>query len=167
MGQEALDVKLAQDRFLHCMIFETYEPSEQKIKSTPFAQVVFQHSFEVRSKRDKPLNFAWSISEYVCLAGILICFNVTSYLTITLPRYFTPIIPLGVASETIPEIGHQQEIFLDWMFRDLRNLLDCTWLIVMTPFNGVTNVYRLYSIAYIWLFSRVGRNRDCFYLWGP
>ena len=63
VGQEALDVKLAQDRFLHCMIFETYEPSEQKIKSTPFAQAVFQHSFEVRSKMDRLLNFAFRISE--------------------------------------------------------------------------------------------------------
>ena len=59
----ALDVILVPNQFLRCMRFETYEQAWLKIRSTPFEQGAFPHSFLVRAKRDKLLSFAFRISK--------------------------------------------------------------------------------------------------------
>ena len=60
-----MGVRWVPNQFLDCMRFETYEQAWLKIKNIPFEQGAFQHSFLVREKMDKLLNFAFRISQLV------------------------------------------------------------------------------------------------------
>ena len=60
-----MGVRWVPNQFLDCMRFETYEQAWLKIKNIPFEQGAFQHSFLVREKMGKLLNFAFRISQLV------------------------------------------------------------------------------------------------------